>query len=146
MYFTHGINICILNLLKTWKSFWIWIVVVASKRLKVSRNIYWAWLKYLKVRVTRKDWKHMSVGTLGRGGVFLIPLDTDIPVAIHSTFACYSILRWLPSKIKGHHFSDWFYVHCNYWSMQYLRKSSTFELTYGQNHPRRKRQRTSYRG
>lgn len=34
-----------------------------------------------------EDWKHMSVGAGGRGGVFLIPLDTVIPAAIQPTIA-----------------------------------------------------------
>lgn len=40
----------------------------------------------------------MFVGKLGRGGVFLIPLDTDIPEAIHSTIACYSTTKMAPLK------------------------------------------------
>lgn len=39
------------------------------------------------LELTTEDWKHMSVGAGGRGGVLLTPLDTDIPVAIHPTIA-----------------------------------------------------------
>lgn len=36
---------------------------------------------------TKEGSKHLSVGAGGRGGVLLIPVDTDIPVAIHPTIA-----------------------------------------------------------
>lgn len=39
------------------------------------------------LKLTTEDWKHISVGAGGRGGVLLIPLDTVIPVAIQPTIA-----------------------------------------------------------
>jgi hypothetical protein len=36
---------------------------------------------------TNEGSEHLSVGAGGRGGVLLIPVDTDIPVAIHPTNA-----------------------------------------------------------
>lgn len=39
------------------------------------------------LELTTEDWKHMSVGAGGRGGVFFIPLDTVIPAAIQPTIA-----------------------------------------------------------
>lgn len=53
-----------------------------------------------------EDWKHMSVGAGGRGGVLLIPLDTDIPVAIHPTIATpLTTLIMAPLKRPDNYFS-----------------------------------------